>query len=444
MAHDRELVDPLEPRQGRTRVHVPFMYDLGGRVRNIDGLRRTLAELYGSVEVDQSATRRWNLSYLAGHTPVIRCRLTGGSAQFANSEWRYERILKIFPWRGVLSIAYLFESQGTETNISTFYDRLVEWKNADYLPYLQECGAFTDELAAHTAFTFPILTQGLHASLVRQLRLRVQPYINPRPAMYAFHDFRVCFIDHGSMLDARLVQCLLWLTVPEAANGTFEHVEGVQHGSVEIVSTGWSTVLRTDMRTAGAEVTEIMSLLSLVHAQWYICQLWINVYDQDFKALDSTDPAVRVHELSACQLSLERDLVEVGNLDVMLKDPRLLRVARSFERSFSVLEHRRAAEQRLHLLEDHTRDLTEFARERATRRLEILFSLSAAGTIAALIPALAQINFPLSFTIITVLLLILLWLGFTINIAILVRWLPASRRTRRRSSSNAHLVRERW
>jgi HEAT repeat protein len=127
-----------------------------------------------------------------------------------------------------------------------------------------------------------------------------------------------------------------------------------------------------------------------------------------FKALDSADPAVRVHELSACQLSLERDLVEVGNLDVMLKDPRLLRVARSFERSFSVLEHRKAAEQRLHLLEDHTRDLTEFARERATRRLEILFSLSAAGTIAALIPALAQINFPLSFTIITILLLVLL------------------------------------
>jgi hypothetical protein len=110
----------------------------------------------------------------------------------------------------------------------------------------------------------------------------------------------------------------------------------------------------------------------------------------------------------------------------MLKDPRLLRVARSFERSFFVLEHRKVAEQRLHLLEDHSRDLTEFARERATRRLEILFSLSAAGTIAALIPALSQINFPLSFTIVTILLLILLWLGFTINIAIIARWRPAS------------------
>src|SRR5947209_16498614 len=94
------------------------------------------------------------------------------------------------PWLGVLSIDYIFESQGVESSISTFYDGLVEWKNADYLPYLQECGAFTDELAAHTAFASPVLTQDLHASLVRQLRLRVQPYINPRPAMYVFHDFR--------------------------------------------------------------------------------------------------------------------------------------------------------------------------------------------------------------------------------------------------------------
>jgi hypothetical protein len=194
------------------------MYDLGGRVKNIDGLRHVLVELYGSVEVDQAATRSWNLSYLAGHTPVVRCRLTGGTAQFADSEWRYERILKIFPWLGVLSIDYIFESQGVETGISTFYDSLVEWKNADYLPYLQECGAFSDELAAHTAFASPVLTQDLHAGLVRQLRLRVQPYINPRPAVYVFMIFasaslitrrclmRILFnVSYGS-------QCQNWLT----------------------------------------------------------------------------------------------------------------------------------------------------------------------------------------------------------------------------------------
>ncbi len=443
MSRDRESADLLVSGRARIRVHVPFMYDLGGRVKDIGGLRDTLAVLCGPVEVDQAATRSWNLSYLAGHTPVLRCRLPGDIAKLGNSEWRYERILKVFPWLGVLSIDYTFESLQAETSMSTFYDGLVEWKNADYLPYLQECGAFTDELAAHMAFTSHVPAQDLHASRVRRLRLRVQPYISSRPALYPFHDFRICVIDHGSTLDADLVQCLLWLTTSEATSSKFEDVGGIQNGSVEILSTGWSTVLRTDLRTADAEVTEIMSQLSLVHAQWFICQLWINVYDQDFKAIDSTDPAVRVHELSACQLSLERDLVEVGNLDVMLKDPRLLRVARSFERSFSVLEHRKAAEQRLHVLENHTRDLTEFAREHATRRLEILFSFSAAGTIAALVPALAQINFPPYITIVTILLSTLLWLGFTINITTRARWLPISRRPKRHSAPNEHLTGER-
>lgn len=430
LSRDRESGSPLELRQAQTRVHVPFMYDLGGRAKDVGGLRDALADLYGSVEVDDAATRSWNLSYLAGHTPVLRCRLPGGTVQLAGAEWCYKKILRIFPWLGVLSVDYDFESQQPDANISAFYDGLVEWKNADYLPYLQECGAFTDELAAHTAFTSQAPVQDLHASLVRQIRIHVLPYITSRPALYAFHDFRVCFIDQGSTLDATVVQCLLWLTAPEAADSKFEEVGGIRHGSVEILSTGWSTVLRTNMRSTDTEVMAIMSLLSLIHAQWFVCQLWINVYDQDFMITDSIDSAVRVHELSACQLSLERDLIEVGNLDVMLKDPGLLRVARSFERSFAVLDHRKTAEQRLHVLEDHTRDLTEFARERATRRLEVLFSLSAAGTIAALVPALAQINFPPFFTIVTVLLLILLWLGFTINIAILARWLPVSRSRR--------------
>lgn len=442
MPNDCESVHTLQPWHAGIGVHVPFVYDLGGRVKDVSGLRNALVDLYGSVEVDQSATRSWNLSYLAGHTPVLRCPLPGGTAQVAGAKWHYKRILKLFPWLGVLSIDYTFQSPSVTVDILAFYDGLVEWKNADYLPYLKECGAFTDELAAHTAFTARASTQDLHASLVRQLRLRVRPYVSPRPALYVFHDFRVCFIDHGSMLNENLVQCLLWLTRLETINSKLERVGSIQHGSVEIASTGWSTVLRADTRTVDPEVMTIISLLGLIHAQWFVCQLWINLYDRDFNSDEETDLAVQVHELSACQLALERDLVEVGNLDVMLKDPRLLRVARSFERSFLVLEHRRAAEQRLRVLEDHMRDLTEFARERATRRLEILFSLSAAGTIAALVPALAQISFPPLFTVITILLATALWLGFTVNIAILARWLPTPRRPRTRSAPHLRSAKE--
>lgn len=95
LSHDRESAGPLVSGRARIRVHVPFMYDLGGRVRDIGGLRDTLAVLCGPVDVDQAATRSWNLSYLAGHTPVLRCRLPGDIAKLGNSEWRYERILKV-------------------------------------------------------------------------------------------------------------------------------------------------------------------------------------------------------------------------------------------------------------------------------------------------------------------------------------------------------------
>ncbi|MGH7929399.1 MAG: hypothetical protein ACREQV_16540 [Candidatus Binatia bacterium] len=271
--------------------------------------------------------------------------------------------------------------------------------------------------------------------LVLQLRDRAQSYISPRPALYAFHDFRVCYIVNESILDPGVVQGLLWLAEPGATDGFLEHVDALRFGSVEILSTGWSTVLRESVGAVSSEVAKSLSLLNLVHAQWFICQLWINIYDRDFTEAENESVTVGVHELSACQLSLGRDLSEVGNFDVMLKDPNLLRVARSLERSFGVLEHRKAAEHELRILEDHSRNLSEFAREQTARRLAMLFSLSAAGTVAALVPALVQISFPPFFTLVTVLLLIVLWLGFALNFAVLLRWRPVSRKPRRSTVS---------
>lgn len=433
----------LDASQAGIRIHVPFKYDLGGRVIDVDGIREILMDLHGTVEIDQATARSWNLSYLACHPVVLRCRLPGGTANIANAEWSYERSIRLFPWLGVLSVDYEFEAKQTNTNILAFYDGLVEWKNTDYLPYLQKCGAMTKELAGHTALTSRAATQDLHASLVRQLRVRAQPYINPRPALYAFHDFRVCIIDGESTLDASVVKCLLWLTTAGTADGFLEQVDALRFGSVEISSTGWSTVLRAHAGVACSDIAASISLLNLVHAQWFICQSWINIYDPNFTDTANVRAAAGVHELSACRLSLARDLSEVGNFEVMLKDPNLLRVARSLEGSFSVLEHRKAAEQRLRILEDHSRNFTEFATERTARRLAMLFSLSAAGTVAALVPALVQIDFPLFFTFITFALLIVLWLGFTINFAVLLGSLPVYRRTRRRTTYRNGVAEER-
>ncbi len=417
------------------RIHVPFKYDLGGRVKDTQGIRDMLIDLHGAVEVDQATTRSWNLSYLACHSAVLRCHLPGGTAKIAGSKWRYERTLRLFPWLGVLSVDYEFQSKEANANILAFYDGLVEWKNTDYIPYLQKCGAMTEDLSAHTALTSRMSAQDLHASLVLQLRVRAQPYIISRPALYVFHDFRVCFIDEGSVLDASVVKCLLWLTTtPGATDDNLEHIDALNFGSVEISSTGWSTVLRANTGAVSREIATTMSLLNLAHAQWFVCQSWINIYEPDRTETKNARAAIGVHELSACQLSLARDLTEVGNFDVMLKDPNLLRVARSLERSFSTLEHRKAAEQRLRILEDHSRNMSEFASERTARRLATLFSLSAAGTVAALVPALVQIQFPPFFTLVTVFLLVVLWLGFTINFAVLLKGFSASPRTRRRTA----------
>lgn len=140
----------LDSSQADVKIHVPFKYDLGGRVRDASGIRSVLMNLYGNVEVDQATVHSWNLSYLACHPVVLRSRLPGGTAKIAGSEWYYERSLRLFPWLGALSVDYEFKPKQAHTNILTFYDGLVEWKNVDYLPYLKKCGAMTQELAQRT------------------------------------------------------------------------------------------------------------------------------------------------------------------------------------------------------------------------------------------------------------------------------------------------------
>lgn len=414
------------------KVYVTFKYDLGGRVTDADGLRAALRDLCGTIEMDEASARSWNLSYLSRHSPVLKSPLAGGTASLAGANWHYERTLRIFPWLGVMSLDYEFNAAEGCVDLAAFYDALVEWKNSDYLPYLKKSGAMTGELASHTASAASQTTaRDLHSDLVLELRVRLLPYIHPRPAMYAFHDFRVCFIGKPDSFNVNVVESLLWLTHPNAVSDIEKPISYVSFGKIKLTSTGWSTVCLTGPGADESDLLKILSLMSLIHAQWFVCQLWINVYDLDVIGGESEQQLVNIEELSACQLSLAHDLTEVGNLNIMLKDPSLLRVARSLEISFEVLEHRKAAEQRLRLLESYSRDIAEIARERSFTRLQILFSLSAAGTIAALIPALAQIKFAIWFTVATLAMLVVLWLGFVVK-----HWSDSevNRSTKQRSS----------
>jgi hypothetical protein len=414
-------------------VYVPFKYDLGGRVGDISRVVGVLTGLCKAVEVDQAVARSWNLSYLARHPPVLRCPLPGGTVEWAGAEWNYERTLRLYPDLGVLSIDYGYEVRRGKPNILAFYDGLVSWKNSDYLPYLGQFGVKFDGLATGTVPASAVPVQDLHAGLVSTLRASLRPYVTPRPELYIFHDFRVCFIDRGSALDGRTVQSLLWLTPSTAVDHAVEGVAQDEYGPVEILSTGWSTVLRTKSAAAGPETTTSLSLLNLIHAQWFLCQAWTSIYDKDFFD-DDGDVGVRVgpHELTRCQLLLARDLTEVGNLDLMLKDPNLLRAARTLERSFGVMEHRTTAERRLRVLENHSRALSQFVNEREVRRLQILFSISAAGVVAGLIPALVIAQADLLLTFLTTATVVVLWLGFAINFAAMLRRFGGRRKRRPR------------
>jgi len=391
-------------------VVVPFKYDLGGRIIDHQACRRELAEFcLGPIEEDQALARSWNLSYLVRHAVVLRGVLGTGRAWLGGSEWSFQRSLRLYPWLGVISIDYLFTTDDPNVRLVEFYDDLVSWKNTDYLPYLRDCGAMTPELAAHTASAAGP-PQDLHGGLVRDLRRRIRPFLDLRPAVYAFHDFRTVFLDVGSTLDAATVDSLLLLS--RSAPGDELSIPTLRTEDVEVHSTGWATVLRSQPGTDLTAFRDVLSMLSLVHAQWYVCQAWINVYDYDVVRGPNRQEPADAEDLASAQLALGQDLTEVGNMDLMLKDPGLLRVARYFEQVFDVNNHLNAAERRLRVLEEYSRGLAEQRQTRAANRLQVLFALSAAGSIAGLIPSLVEIELPTGVTLLTVAVVITLWLGF--------------------------------
>lgn len=422
---------------------VPFAYDLGGRVVDADAAAAALGDLddvVGPITVDSGAVRSWNLSYLASHAPVLRCELTPGIAEIGSQPWGYTRVLRVYPWLGVAMIEYTFAPPAADLPISTFYDGLVAWKNTDYLPHLHEQGALTGHLGLHTSWSPSPGDQDLHRSLVRRLRegLDARAALEPRLRRYAFHDFRPCFVVDASTTDDAEVDALLLLTDRLHATAQRYDAEQATFRGVHLATTGWSTVIRH----AGddAPVRAVLDMLCLVHAQWFLCQAWISTYDADTVLDAAPDGPGQAEEFARTQLYLARDLVEVDNLDLMLKDPALIRVARTLGVAFGLLEHRAAAERRLKVLDDYSRQIAEVTQARDAQRLQILFSLSAAGTIAGLIPAIASMQSSFMLTLATVVVGVVLWLGFAVNFAVLVRRRNAAvrasrvRRHRRRRS----------
>jgi len=402
-------------------VFLTFKYDLGGSIADTGRLSAVLRGLIGEPQVDAVLLRSWNLSYLAGHAPVLWCELPEGETWLSGVRWTYIRHLRVYPWLGVASVDYLLSCTQRQPDLSSFYDDLVAWKNQDYLPYLHACEALNDYLRYQLPHSRDQADVDLHGTLIRGLQRAVAPLVEPRPFRYAFHDFRLCFIGTESELPDDRIRPLLWLSTQVMGLDVGGAVELERFGDLEIASSGWSTIIRVRSGVPEAQIDVILTLLNLIHAQWFVCQLWINAHNLRGRARNSEWELANAHILSANQLALAQDLSEVENLNVMLKDPGLLRVANFLEGRMEVRKHRASAMSRLRALENHSRQLADYKSDVELRRFQALFAISAAAGVASLVPALAQVGFSEVHSITTLVPLLGLWGLFAIDFTMVRR-----------------------
>ncbi|MFJ8755137.1 hypothetical protein ACIREO_38410 [Streptomyces sp. NPDC102441] len=394
---------------------MPIKYDLGGTIADTRRLMEVVQARHGTVDVDMTMLRSWNLSYLAGHAPVLSCALPGGDAVLAGAKWSFGCRMRMYPWLGVVSVDYTFTLTEGVAEIERFYDDLVEWKNRDYLSYLERCRALSENLDLRIPSNVRSSALESHGSAVRALRVAVAGIIEPRPFCYAFHDFRLCFIGDLDNLPDERVRQLLWLSERVDALPEDGLAEPLGFRGLEVASSGWSTVIRGEPGAIAAEAETVTTLLNLVHAQWFVCQLWINAHDLRGPQGSTGGRLAGAHVLAANQTALVQDLSEIDNLDVMLKDPVLLRVAEYLEKNLKVRRHKETAMSRLHALENHSRQLADYNNETELRRVQVLFAISAAAGIASLVPSLTDVGFTLLHVVATVIPLLGFWALFAVD-----------------------------
>lgn len=415
-------------------IYVPFRYDLGGRVVAYDRLLDALREQFTDVGIDAAATRSFNLSYLAHHTPVLKADVSDIEVILDGCSYEVDRRVTIHPWLGAASVDCYFLPKAplSPEHVLRFYDELVNWKNEDYLPYLDRAGQMTAALRERSGYGANPGWAGPIAEQVDALRQLTRDLIEPRPARYEFHDFRVVVMSSGALPSADEIEALLRLE-PNAVHSSElnSRTPEVTLGNVTCWSSGWATWIHTTGTDVSA-ARELVGLLDLVHAQWFLCQCWIYVFDADDR-LDQPGNGgqlERLRDLANSHLLLGRDLTEIDNLDLMLKDPARIRAATYLIERFGVERHRAAAGDRLKLLEHFHTEQMAYQSTRDAQRLQLLFSISAAAAVAALIPAVASIEGLYAVT--TLVFALLLWVGFVFNFAVLARRLGQARRQRRR------------
>jgi hypothetical protein len=377
-------------------ILVPFQFDLGGPVdfdqELIDGLKDI-----GAYEFTPVRTRSFNVSYLSRNSPIVRISLSSLSLTIVGIDWKVSRWLMLYPWLGTVSLNYYFEPEqaASSTQLLQFYDALIKLIDEDYLPYLDEHGRMSLALQLKTGYDSQNVSPSrLHmGATIDRLRSVIKPSIKqPRPTVYYFMNFRILYFwdsEPDKEIDHHLLAALLDLRDLPSWRPTDEQPDLMTEIG-QIWSNGWVTVSilhPSDLRDKEMQPIDVLqAAFGLCHAQWFLCQIWISTYMEMVTNRNWQHWSRATVERYADHLySLERDLTEVVNLDVMLRDPLLISVSQFFLERLGVSRHLEDAKTRVSLLTQYLRGRLEIHTSRAASRLQVLFSFSAAAAIAGLV-----------------------------------------------------------
>lgn len=402
-------------------------YDLGGRLKDTSRTIEILSSAYDGVRLDALGPRSFNLSYINWHDPILTFDTAPFDVVLGETEYRVQRSVYIYPWLGVMHLELRFplRAETEPEEVLDFYDQFVAWKNLDYLPYLARTNSMSDSLRMQTSFD--AATSRAHigeiASVVESICILLRDQIHLRPGRYSFHDFRTIFVTGESKADrVDMFQSLLEL-VPRSLRGgktTPFSAMNIELSGTKVVSTGWVTVVERPGGVPADQLTDQITLLiRLAHAQWFVCQSWLYLLGREIAVIGPTNDHSRLYELARYKGLFDLDVIEVGNIDLMLKDPRMIRLAEGLVDAFNVSQHRRTAERRFQSVTQAESKRLEGQRTLEAQRLQLLFSISAAVATASLLPVLASTALPIALA--TIVFATALCIGFIVNTAVLVR-----------------------
>jgi hypothetical protein len=378
-------------------ILVPFQFDLGGSLRFDEELIDSLASI-GDLELSPVKTRSFNVSYLSRNSPILRVTLKTLPLHVAGVDWNVSRWLSLYPWLGTASLNYYFKPAQTVSSarLLRFYDALIKLIDDDYLPYLEDHDQMSLALQLKTGYDRSKTPPScLHmGETINQLRLTIEPSImKPRPRIYYFMNFRVLYFwtsESDQDVDHHLLAALLDLRRLASRHPADKQADLMSEIG-QIWSNGWVTasIVHESDHSEDAEMSSVdvvQAAFGLCHAQWFLCQIWISIYTEVITDEDWQNwSRATVQKYTDHLYALERDLTEVANLDVMLRDPRLIRLSRFFLERLGVSRHLEDAKTRVALLTQYLRGHLEIQTSRAAGRLQILFAFSAAAAVAGLV-----------------------------------------------------------